>query len=159
MRFRLPQFLDIEDKVFGPFTFKQFAYLIGALAFGYLFWRIIPAKVIAIPLIFIFSGTFLALAFVKVNNRPFADILESAYKFLIGNKTYVWHHEQKIEKGEPKKDLRALDILKKKQIKEEEISSFEKIKELSGKLDILDEKKKHAINLREELIKRNERKN
>ena len=129
MQFRLPQFLDIEDKVFGPFTFKQFAYLIGALAF------------------------------VKVNHRPFADILESAYKFLIGNKTYVWHQEQKIEKEEPKKDLRALDILKKKQIKEEELSSFEKIKELSGKLDILDEKKKHAINLREELIKRNERKN
>ncbi len=156
MQFRIPQFLDIEDKVFGPFTFKQFAYLIGALGFGFIFWRIIPAKAIAIPLILIFSGTFVALAFAKINDRPFADMLEAAYKFLIGNKTYVWHQEQKIEKEEPKKDLRALDILKRNQTEKEEISAFDKIKELSGKLDILDEKKKHSINLREELIKRNE---
>lgn len=158
MQFRLPQFLDIEDKIFGPFTLKQFGYLLGALAFGYLFWRIIPIKILAIPLIFIFSGLFLALAFVKVNNRPFTDILESAYKFLIGNKTYVWHQGEKIEKEEPKKDLRALDILKRNQVQEEK-SPFETIKELSGKLDILDEKKKHAINLREELIKKNTKKN
>ncbi|MEA4910884.1 hypothetical protein SDC9_21722 [bioreactor metagenome] len=158
MQFRLPQFLDIEDKIFGPFTLKQFGYLLGAIAFGYLFWRIIPAKIIAVPLILIFSGTFVALAFVKINNRPFADILESAYKFLIGNKTYVWYQEKKIEKEEPKKDLRAIDLLKKNKI-EEEKSPFDKIRELSGKLDILDEDKKHAVNLREELIKRNQTKN
>jgi len=37
MQFRVPQFLDIEDKVFGPFTFKQFGYMLGAIAFAYIF--------------------------------------------------------------------------------------------------------------------------
>ncbi len=29
MRFEVPQFIDVEDKIFGPFTFKQFLYLAG----------------------------------------------------------------------------------------------------------------------------------
>jgi uncharacterized membrane protein YcaP (DUF421 family) len=98
MQFRIPQFLDIEDKVFGPFTFKQFGYLLGAIAFAYIFWKLIPSAIISIFLILIFSGTFLALAFVKINTRPFADVLESAYKFLIGNKTFVWEKQQEIKK-------------------------------------------------------------
>lgn len=157
MQFRIPQFLDIEDKIFGPFTLKQFGYLLGALAFGYLFWKIIPIKIISVPLILVFSGTFLALAFVKINDRPFADMLESAYKFFIGNKTYLWFHEEKKEKEETKKDLRAVDILRNNQIKEEK-NPFETIRELSGKLDILDEKKKRTLNLKEELIKNNPKK-
>jgi hypothetical protein len=31
MQFRVPQFIDIEDKLFGPLTFKQFIYLAGEL--------------------------------------------------------------------------------------------------------------------------------
>ena len=29
MRFEVPQFVDIEDKIFGPLTFKQFIYIAG----------------------------------------------------------------------------------------------------------------------------------
>ncbi len=160
MQFRLPQFLDIEDKVFGPFTFKQFGYLLGALAFAYIFWKLIPFKIISILLIFIFSGTFLALAFVKINNRPFADILEAAYKFLIGNKTYVWVKKKEAPAPE-KSELRIIENLKREKEKKqrEEIEAkhitFEKVKELSGRLDILDEEKRMKLNLREELLKRN----
>ncbi len=160
MQFRIPQFLDIEDKIFGPFTFKQFAYLLGALAFAYIFWKLIPYKIISILLILIFSGTFLALAFVKVNDRPFVNILEAAYKFLIKNKTYVWVKKQDMPLPE-KTEVRILEKIKKE--KEEKQKSeieakritFEKIKELSGRLDILDEEKKTKLNLREELLKRN----
>jgi hypothetical protein len=59
MQFRIPQFIDIEDKVFGPFTFKQFGYLLGAIAFAYIFWKLIPYKLISILFILLFSGTFL----------------------------------------------------------------------------------------------------
>lgn len=156
MQFRLPQFLDIEDKVFGPFTLRQFAYMLGAGAFGYLFWKLIPIKILAIPFILVFSGTFLALAFVKIHNRPFADVLENAYKFFIGNKTYIWQkNKEQIPKA--KTDLRAIDILKKKE-STEEIMTSERIKELSSRLDIFDEKKKNELNLREELIRKTEAK-
>jgi len=29
MRFEVPQFIEVEDKIFGPFTWKQFIYLMG----------------------------------------------------------------------------------------------------------------------------------
>lgn len=173
MQFRIPQFLDIEDKVFGPLTVKQFAYLIGAIAFAYIFWKMIPYKIISILFILLFSGTFLALAFAKVNSRPFPEILESAYKFLMGNKMYVWKKEKKIQdlnssqNNSPKKDMlhtntsiermassreageqsEAEGVLNNKKI------SVEKLKELGEKLDIL-ENKKININLRDEILKR-----
>jgi len=30
MRFEVPQFIDVEDKLFGPLTFTQFVYLAGS---------------------------------------------------------------------------------------------------------------------------------
>ncbi len=98
MQFRVPQFIDIEDKIFGPFTFKQFAYLLGAGGFAFILWSLVSIKIIAIILIIPISGLFLALAFFKVNNRPFADVLESSFKYYIGEKIFVWQQPQPKEK-------------------------------------------------------------
>ena len=35
MQFQVPQFLDVEDKIVGPFTIKQFIYLAGGVGMGY----------------------------------------------------------------------------------------------------------------------------
>lgn len=163
MQFRVPQFLDIEDKVFGPFTFKQFGYLLGAGAFAYIFWKLVPSAIISFPLIFIFSGTFLALAFVKINNRPFADVLESAYKFLIGDKVLVWHKNEIKKEDIGAQRLKQIEIEKAKitqNIAQKQITP-EKIKELSEKLNILEvkniqkEEKEMNMSLRERLMKKN----
>jgi hypothetical protein len=142
MQFRVPQFLDIEDKVFGPFTFKQFGYLLGAVAFAYIFWKLVPSAIISFPLILIFSGTFLALAFVKINNRPFPDVLESAYKFLIGDKILVWHKNQIKKEEVSAQRLREIEAEKVKIMQDSasKIVTREKIKDLSEKLDILETK-------------------
>ncbi|MBP9765696.1 MAG: PrgI family protein [Candidatus Pacebacteria bacterium] len=167
MQFRVPQFLDIEDKVFGPFTFKQFGYILGAGGFAYIFWKLIPSMLIAFPLILLFSGTFIALAFVKINDRPFADVLESAYKFIIGDKTMIWHKSEfKKEDFETKKiriaEENKVNLNKNIQLK---VISPEKIRELSKNLDIfsqnnqikkeipVSENKKETVNLREHLFK------
>ncbi len=154
MQFRIPQFLDIEDKVFGPLTVKQFGYTVGAIAFAYIFWKLIPYRIIAIFFIFIFSGTFLGLAFAKINSRPFADVLESAYKFILSNKMYIWRQEKKIEKEEDfeLKKHKNENIIINTENTHEKIT-LEKLKELGDNLDILD-KRKGKINLREELLRR-----
>ena len=90
MQFRVPQFIDIEDKVIGPFTFKQFGYMVGAGGFSFLIWTFVPIRILAILLIIPVAGLFLALAFVKINNRPFGDILESAFGYFTGIKIYTW---------------------------------------------------------------------
>ena len=94
MKFEVPQFIDIEDKVFGPLTFKQFIYLAGAAGVSVVFWVFLP-KLIAVVLIAIFGGFGVALAFYKVNNKPFVFFIESALRFFMGRKLYIWKKDPK----------------------------------------------------------------
>ena len=94
MQFRVPQFIDLEDKVFGPLTLKQFGYIVGAGGFSFLIWTFIPIKFIAILVIIPVAGLFLSLAFVKYNNRSFGELLESALSYYTGSKIFTWRQPQ-----------------------------------------------------------------
>lgn len=94
MNFQVPQFIEVEDKIFGPLTFKQFVYLAGgggAIFMTYTFLPIYLSVWIIIPL----AGLALALAFYKVNNRPFVHMLESAFRYLLTGKLYIWKRRPK----------------------------------------------------------------
>lgn len=97
MKFRVPQFIDIEDKVFGPFTLKQFGYIVGAGGFSFLIWTFIPIKFFAILLIAPVAGLFLSLAFVKFNNRSFGELLESAFAYYTGARLYTWKQPELLK--------------------------------------------------------------
>ncbi|HBM46144.1 MAG: hypothetical protein UT05_C0003G0083 [Parcubacteria group bacterium GW2011_GWF2_38_76] len=99
MQFQVPQFIEIEDKVIGPFTFRQFLFLLGAGGGSFAIYRIIPAP-FSYLLIAPVAGLGLALAFYKVNNRPFTTMVESWFKFSLGNKRYLWKKEATTIKKE-----------------------------------------------------------
>ncbi len=90
MQFRVPQFIDMEDKIIGPLTLKQFGYVLGAGGMAFLIWTFVPIKILAILLIVPIVALFLALAFIKINNRPFGDILENAFSYYTNSKIYTW---------------------------------------------------------------------
>ncbi len=92
MRFEVPQFIDVEDKIFGPLTFKQFIYLAGGAGASVILWSFLP-KIVAVLLILIVVGLACALAFYKINNKPFVDFLESAFKYSLAGKLYIWKKE------------------------------------------------------------------
>ena len=92
MQFQVPQFIDTEDKIVGPFSLKQFAYVgvAGILSailyfFGQLWLWVIGS-------IFIF-GIALAFAFVRVGGRSFANLVVSAFNFYWKPQTYIWKPE------------------------------------------------------------------
>ncbi|MCF7843981.1 PrgI family protein [Candidatus Gracilibacteria bacterium] len=90
MQFRVPQFIDMEDKIIGPLTLKQFGYIVGAGGLSFIIWTFIPVKFIAVLVIIPVAGLFLALAFVKYNNRSFGELLESAFSYYTGAKVFTW---------------------------------------------------------------------
>lgn len=92
MQFQVPQFIEVEDKIFGPLTFKQFVYLAGGAGMGYLLWRVLPIY-IAAPLIMGFFGLGAALAFFKYNGQPFILALEHGFFFFVRSKLYLWSNE------------------------------------------------------------------
>ena len=76
MRFEVPQFIDVEDKIFGPLTFKQFIYLAGGVGLAYVSYKLVPAPISWIlALAFVILG--LLLAFYKVNSRTFIEIAQA----------------------------------------------------------------------------------
>lgn len=94
MRYQVPQFIDIEDKIIGPFTIKQFVYLAGGAGMSYIVYSLLPIY-IALVLVLAIIGLSLALAFYKVNNKPFIDFLEAAVLYYSKQNLYIWKKEEK----------------------------------------------------------------
>jgi hypothetical protein len=89
MRFEVPQFIEIEDKIFGPLTWKQFVYVAGGAGVAAVLFFFTPLLIfilIGIPI----GGLSFLLSFYPVNNRPFSLFLESAVKYFKNSKLYLW---------------------------------------------------------------------
>lgn len=88
MQFEVPQFIEIEDKIFGPFTWKQFVYLLGGAGAVFLLYITLPFTLFVLiggPI----AGLSAALAFYQHNNRPFIFLLESYARYVLGAKRYL----------------------------------------------------------------------
>ena len=128
MRFQVPQFIEVEDKIFGPLTFKQFIYIAGGVGFCVVLFLFLPkflAIIIGLPVI-LFAA---ALAFYKINDKPFINVVEAFVKYTLTNKLYIWKKEEKapVAKGEGSKPLEQVYVPK---------LSESKLKELTWSLDI-----------------------
>ncbi len=93
MQFQVPQFLDVEDKIIGPFTIKQFLYLAGGIGLGYICVRFVPFIGWFVGLAAVCLGV--ALAYYKFNSKPFVFIIEAGFHFLRANHLYVWRRTEK----------------------------------------------------------------
>jgi hypothetical protein len=137
MQFKVPQFLDIEDKIFGPFTFKQFVYLAGGGGLCFILYKLMGFFVAFLPMAGIAAFS-LALAFYKPNNKPFVNMLEAWFKYFMQSKLYVWKKEKEEEKQ---------NATMKKEVPEEILPPTKKLdgsklRDLAWSLDVLDLDKK-----------------
>lgn len=131
-QFQVPQFINIEDRIVGPFTLKQFFYLLGAAGVAIVGWiyLYIPLFVlIAAPI----ASLFVALAFAKVNGRPFPAVFAGAINYYLKPRLYLWRQtqeKQSTNSGEPgtKKEGSLLGAVPK--------LSESKLNELAWSLDI-----------------------
>ncbi|KKU75557.1 MAG: hypothetical protein UY02_C0048G0007 [Candidatus Giovannonibacteria bacterium GW2011_GWB1_47_6b] len=89
MQYQVPQFIDMESRIIGPLTLKQFLYLAMAGAILFVLWfLLIPAiwVFIAVPVAAI-AATF---AFLKINDRPFVYFFLSLLKYFGKPKLYIF---------------------------------------------------------------------
>jgi len=94
MEYQVPQFIEVEDKIFGPLTWKQFVFMGGGIGLAVIIFLYLPfliAVILAVPVVG-FAG---ALAFYKVNNRSFVDILGAGFTFYTKDRLYLWKKEEK----------------------------------------------------------------
>lgn len=132
MQFKVPQFIDIEDKLFGPFTFHQFAYLAGGAGIVFVLYKILPIW-ISIFLIIPMAGLTIMLVFVKINSKPFVYYLQAAFYYFISNKLYIW--KQRLVK---KSDIKDEEVSTTTSVSNVPVLSENKLKDLSWSLDVQD---------------------
>lgn len=129
MQYQVPQFIEVEDKIFGPLTLKQFIYVAGSLGTGFVAWNFLPG-VLAVPIALAVVALGLALAFIKVNKKPLIVILEAGFMYLIRRKLYLWKAER-----EKKKAQKSASDLPPAEVTVPALSE-NKLKDLSWSLDI-----------------------
>ncbi len=89
MQFKVPQFIDIEDKLFGPFTFYQFVYLAGGGGLAFIVYKLLPLWLALLPMLF-FIALALLLTFYRINSKPFIYYLQAGISYALGSKLYIW---------------------------------------------------------------------
>ncbi len=132
MQYQVPQFIEVEDKIFGYITLKQFIYLAGGAGLSYLIYRILDSLILAfIPVTAVIAFSVM-LAFYKINNKPFILVVEAAFKYYLGSKLYIWRKKEN-EKAAGKSSEE--DIKKYASVMVPKISDS-KLKDLTWSLDI-----------------------
>ncbi|MGH7141280.1 MAG: PrgI family protein [Minisyncoccia bacterium] len=102
MQYKVPQFIEVEDKLFGPLTLKQFLYLAAAGGVTLAFITLLPL-IVAIALSTPFIALGVALAFYRVNDRPLIVAAEHAFNFFLHGRLYLWKQRQIVRPNpEPK---------------------------------------------------------
>lgn len=91
-QFVVPQFIDVEDKIFGPITTRQFLILLASSLIIFLAFRFGDFAMFVIILI-LFGGGSLILAFVKINGQHFHMFLLNIFQTLKKPSLRVWNKE------------------------------------------------------------------
>src|SRR5262249_26769518 len=92
MEYQVPQFIEVEDKLIGPLTFRQFVYIAGGAGLCVIFFVFLPI-LIALLLSGLVAGLAAALAFYKVNGKTFVEMLEAGFTYYTGAKFFLWQHK------------------------------------------------------------------
>jgi hypothetical protein len=93
LRFFVPKFVTIEDKLAGLLTFKQLFALLGAFLLSFFTFKINPLLGFIVGLISFPLAV--ALTFVYVNGKPLMYIFPRFLDFFIGNRRFVWRRIEK----------------------------------------------------------------
>lgn len=96
-QYQVPQFITIEDRIIGPLTLKQFLYLLGAAAVGIIGWSLLHIALFVLTALPI-AGLFVAMAFVKINERPLPIVLLAAINYYLKPRLYLW---RKVPEQQP----------------------------------------------------------
>ena len=107
MQFKVPQFLDIEDKIFGPFTFKEFIYLAGGAGLCFVLYKLLGLLLGAVPILIV-AAIAIALARYRPNNKPLFKARSVFVESVILSRMAQWGNRYQVGLGEKKQAERPV---------------------------------------------------
>lgn len=91
-QFVVPQFIDVEDKILGPITTRQFAILMITALVMFIIYKILYIWY-ALAVDVVLLGMALVLAFVRINGQPFHYFLLNFVQTFRRPDTRVWNKD------------------------------------------------------------------
>ena len=88
-QFVVPQFIDVEDKIIGPITTRQFIILLTAILTDFVAYKLLTF-IFFIIFLLVFTGFAIVVAFVKVNGQVFHYFLLNLFQTLRRPGLRVW---------------------------------------------------------------------
>ncbi len=106
-QYKVPQDVESEDKLIGPLSLRQFIYIIIALAWGGLMWRIFSWNIIIMIIAILpVSGFFILLGVGRRQEQSFENYFVALVRFTFVPRIRVWDKDTSTEmvvKAEEKK--------------------------------------------------------
>ncbi len=93
MQYPVPQFTDVEDKIIGPLSFKQFGIIFGGGALVFLVYSLTKSVIGLIVAIVLFGLPALFLAFGKINGRPIYKTFGTIIQYFTHPRALLFHKE------------------------------------------------------------------
>jgi hypothetical protein len=114
----VPQFIEVEDKILGPITTRQFVELLAGGLICFIMYRFLSFAYFAVGAVFVI-GVDVVLAFAKVNGRPVHYFLLNFLQTAKRPKLRIWNREAFV-----------------RQVQEVESGIQEKVKEIAKKAPV-----------------------
>ena len=98
-QFVIPQFIDVEDKIIGPITVRQFIIMLAGGGLVFISYKLSDFTLFLFFFIVISSITF-SFAFIKINGRPLHYLVLNFFQTFRRPKIKVW--QKKLSDSELK---------------------------------------------------------
>lgn len=109
-QFTVPQFIDVEPKIIGPITARQFIILLVAAFLMFIAYKTLDFMGFVIASVLIF-GVFGTVAFLKVNGRPFHYFVLNFVQTIKKPSLRVWNHKSSTIEKKEEKDFKYENIV------------------------------------------------
>lgn len=127
-QFVVPQFIEVEDKIFGPITTRQFIILLVAALVLFICFKLADTALF-IFLAAVIGGLALVLAFVKINGQPFHYFLLNIIQTVRRPSRRIWYKD--FTKSELAESIKSGKIEVVEAVKEVPKMSYSRIRDLS----------------------------
>lgn len=97
--FTVPQFIDVESKIIGSLTIRQFLISLSGLILMFIFFKLFSFLLFAVLSVFTFI-IFGSFAFLKINGRPFHFFVLNFIQTARSTSLRVWNHRNKLKDEE-----------------------------------------------------------
>lgn len=127
-QFVVPQFIEVEDKIFGPITTRQFLILLVTGLILFIAFKLADTMLFVFLAILI-GGIGLVFAFVKINGQPFHYFILNIVQTIRRPSRRIWY--KSFSKTELKEAIAAATFEMPEIAKEMPKMSYSRIRDLS----------------------------